>query len=335
MRNRIALAIVGALTLILVGCGTTDKTITDTNVTSQSEETIPTEEELEAQRIEEERKAEEERLEAERKAEEERLAEEKRIEEERISNLRAEVESIITDTVPTLIEEMTENHNENGINVLNEIVDTYTDNVDDFMTQYNAFLETKSEYDTEWEKFPFIVTDIEEKQMYTNGSANIRNLPTETDSEVYETYGINTKITVNGECDNWYRIVYNDTVAYISKSLTSDTETYVAPPTPSVREVDASNYTVGSWLYDEYGFCYAFFILNISDYINNYSGFADEHKALNGTCPTPNGTYCSLYAKTTDGRYMYVTYEMRANETNTGVYNPTWCADGKSREVIP
>ena len=130
MRNKIALTLIGTLTLILVGCSNKVNTetvnTTDTVAIEEVSTEEVTEEELEQQRIEEERKAEEERLEAERKAEEEKLAEEKRIEEERISNLRAEVESIITDTVPTLIEEMTENHNENGINVLNEIVDTYT-----------------------------------------------------------------------------------------------------------------------------------------------------------------------------------------------------------------
>ena len=318
MRNKIALTIIGTLTLILVGCGnkanTETVTTTDTVATYEVSTEEVTEEELEEQRIEAERIAEEERLEAERKAEEERLAEEKRIEEERISNLRAEVESIITDTVPTLIEEMTENHNENGINVLNEIVDTYTDDADDFMAQYNLFLQEKSEYDTEWEKFPFIVTDLEETQKYTNGSANIRNLPTETDSEVYETYGINTKITVNGECDNWYRIVYNDTVAYISKSLTSDTETYVAPPTPPVveTELDINNYSIGTWFIDSDGLYSAYFLNEHSDYKTGNYGFCDAQKALNGVCPFSSSYTCSFVGKTSEG-YLYKCHQNHAD----------------------
>ena len=148
MRKKIvSIAIASAMLLAMAGCGANPA---PAEVTPEAEETVtvaePSEEELEAQKEAEEtaKKAEEEAA----KAAEEEAA--KKAEEERIAALRAEIDAIDTEA---LASEMTENGNEDGVNALTSLVESYTageTDPDAFMESYKAILADKEAFDAEY-----------------------------------------------------------------------------------------------------------------------------------------------------------------------------------------
>lgn len=69
------------------------------------------------------------------------------------------------------------------------------------------------------------ITTSQEKVMYVNDSyVNLREKPS-TSSEILMTLEINTKLTVIGEEEGWYKVKTSEGNAYVSKELLSDKET--------------------------------------------------------------------------------------------------------------
>ena len=56
---------------------------------------------------------------------------------------------------------------------------------------------------------------------YADSMMNIRTQP-DTESEIITSVDTGTELTVNGETDNWYRVMYNQQVGFAAKSVVTD-----------------------------------------------------------------------------------------------------------------
>jgi len=147
MKQRIvAIVIVSAALITAIGCGNAEPAQAEVVQEAEVTATEKIEEELGAQKeVGEAEKATEE--EAAKAAEEEAA---KKAEEERIAALRAEIDAIDTEA---LVAEMTENGNEDGVNALTSLVESYTageTDPDAFMESYKAILADKEAFDAEY-----------------------------------------------------------------------------------------------------------------------------------------------------------------------------------------
>ena len=144
MKQRIvAIVIVSAALITVIGCGNAEPAQAEV---VQEAEVTATEE------IEEELGAQKEVGEAEKATEEEeanRIA----AEEERIAALEEQICAILESKVATLVAEMTENGNTDGVSALNSLVDGYNAgeiSPDAFMESYDSLLTDKEAFDTEY-----------------------------------------------------------------------------------------------------------------------------------------------------------------------------------------
>ncbi len=311
MKKIFSIIIAMAMVMCMAGCtNAAEKAAEQARIEAEAlAEQERLEAEAEAARLEEERiaaeKAEEERLEQER-------LEAEAAEIERVEGLRTQIATIIEEDVPVLMEEMTENFNQDGLTALSTLVDEYdetTSDVDEFMESYETIVADKEAYDAAWEEFPYLVTALDETVRYAAQSVNIRSLPSE-EGEVLGNFNTNDEITVIGESGDWYQISYNEDTAYVFKSLTSENKVEVAPPAPA--GIDLSNYTLNTWMIGDDGKGYAYFTLPFGDYITNFAahGWQDTHTALNNSKPHPGaGVEIKLVGATTDGNYLYWLHE--------------------------
>lgn len=107
-----------------------------------------------------------------------------------------------------------------NVSMESETQTTEMDTVTETITELETTEET-TEAITEEVETTYTYTDMS-ATMYAKSSVNVRDLPTTT-GNILGTLNTATEVTVTGQCNEtqWYRISYNDQIAYISNNYLS------------------------------------------------------------------------------------------------------------------
>ena len=105
---------------------------------------------------------------------------------------------------------------------------------------------------SEGSKLEYTYTDME-ATMYAQQTVNVRDLPS-IDGNKVGSLSANDEVKVTGQTDNgWYRIEYNDSVAYVSDSYLGENKVEAALPVQENAQTTSSvpnpyDYPVSTWI---------------------------------------------------------------------------------------
>lgn len=141
----------------------------------------------------------------------------------------------------------------------------------------------------------YTYTDLD-KTMYAQKSVNVRDLPS-TDGQKLGALALNQEVKVTGQCAEtaWYRIVYNDGVAYVSDKYLGDSKVeevaQAAGTTSTATSVNsmsrnASDYRSISSLSE---------LSEGTPWSTDFNAFSDNYKSIEKVAYTHNGVTVLLY----------------------------------------
>lgn len=143
----------------------------------------------------------------------------------------------------------------------------------------------------------YTYTDMD-KTMYAQKSVNVRELPT-TDGQKLGTLALNQEVKVTGQCAEtaWYRIVYNDGVAYVSDKYLGDAKVEEAVQTTGTTTTSTATSANGmSRTASDYRSISSLSELSEgTPWSVDFNAFSDNYKSIEKVTYTHNGVTVLLY----------------------------------------
>lgn len=143
----------------------------------------------------------------------------------------------------------------------------------------------------------YTYTDMD-KTMYAQKSVNVRELPT-TDGQKLGALALNQEVKVTGQCTEtaWYRIVYNDGVAYVSDKYLGDAKVEEAVQTTGTTTTSTATSVNGmSRTASDYRSISSLSELSEgTPWSVDFNAFSDNYKSIEKVTYTHNGVTVLLY----------------------------------------
>lgn len=142
----------------------------------------------------------------------------------------------------------------------------------------------------------YTYTDMD-KTMYAQKSVNVRDLPT-TDGQKLGALSLNQEVKVTGQCveTGWYRIVYNDGVAYVSDKYLGDAKVEEAAQTAGTAASTATSVNGMSRNASDYRSISSLSELSEgTPWSVDYDAFFNNYKNIEKVVYTHNGVTVLLY----------------------------------------
>lgn len=143
----------------------------------------------------------------------------------------------------------------------------------------------------------YTYTDMD-KTMYAQKSVNVRDLPT-TDGQKLGALALNQEVKVTGQCAEtaWYRIVYNDGVAYVSDKYLGDAKVEEAVQTTGTTTTSTATSANGmSRTASDYRSISSLSELSEgTPWSVDFNAFSDNYKSIEKVTYTHNGVTVLLY----------------------------------------
>lgn len=143
----------------------------------------------------------------------------------------------------------------------------------------------------------YTYTDMD-KTMYAQKSVNVRDLPT-TDGQKLGALALNQEVKVTGQCAEtaWYRIVYNDGVAYVSDKYLGDAKVEEAVQTTGTTTISTATSVNGmSRTASDYRSISSLSELSEgTPWSVDYDAFFNNYKNIEKVVYTHNGVTVLLY----------------------------------------
>ena len=137
-----------------------------------------------------------------------------------------------------------------------------------------------------------------DKTMYAQKSVNVRDLPT-TDGQKLGALALNQEVNVTGQCAEtaWYRIVYNDGVAYVSDKYLGDAKVEEAAQTAGTAATSTATSVNGmSRTASDYRSISSLSELSEgTPWSTDFNAFSDNYKSIEKVTYTHNGVTVLLY----------------------------------------
>ena len=142
----------------------------------------------------------------------------------------------------------------------------------------------------------YTYTDLD-KTMYAQKSVNVRDLPS-TDGQKLGALALNQEVKVTGQCAEtaWYRIVYNDGVAYVSDKYLGDAKVEEAVQTAGTATSTATSVNGMSRNASDYRSISSLSELSEgTPWSTDFNAFSDNYKSIEKVAYTHNGVTVLLY----------------------------------------
>ena len=193
-------------------------------------------------------------------------------------------ESTVEATVESTVEESKETQ-----------VETQTEETKETVAESTEAAEATSAPEAAAPEYTY--TDMD-KTMYAQKSVNVRDLPT-TDGQKLGALALNQEVNVTGQCAEtaWYRIVYNDGVAYVSDKYLGDAKVEEAAQTAGTTTTSTATSVNGmSRTASDYRSISSLSELSEgTPWSTDFNAFSDNYKSIEKVTYTHNGVTVLLY----------------------------------------